>query len=209
VRKKSTRARKTGPGFPLSVLKCHTHAEHFTVYPPGYAPYQRVPVLALSPDGAAILGEDQKAAKGPAVFEGSIFGAALDARRRRAWARSSEGGAPERWWSTQGRHLDLALRLTGISRSVSERTRELVAAVLGVALLFLREGAREELHGYHERGTAVSKILSKVRGGRQRALRLLVAGHLVGCWGRPRSSDRRGRTLEDLPFPVSGTPAPT
>lgn len=210
VRRKSQRIRKTGPRFALTVAKCHRHGGTFTIYPPGYAPYQRVPVLALSPDGQAILSENGKARKHPEAFEESVFQAALDAERHEAWSRSSEGdGVPERWWSTQRRHLELALDLTGISGAIDERRRQQISTVLAVPLLLIREESRSNLSGYHQRGTAVVKVLAAVHPGRTCALRLLLAGYLAGRWGRPQSSHPKSGSLEELPFYVEGTPAPT
>lgn len=37
----SWRKRKTGPQFPLRVMRCGVHARHFTVYPPAFVPYAR------------------------------------------------------------------------------------------------------------------------------------------------------------------------
>jgi hypothetical protein len=37
----SFRARKTGPQFPLRVLRCHLHDQHFTVYSVAFVPYAR------------------------------------------------------------------------------------------------------------------------------------------------------------------------
>jgi len=156
-----------------------------------------------------MLSEDREADKNLVGFEESVFQAALDAERQRPWARNSEGGAPERWWSTQRRYLELALELTGISRTIAERTRQRISTVLAVPLLVIQEASRTELRGYQQRGAAVAKILALVQPSRSRALRFLLVGHLTGRWGRPRSSNPRSRSLEDLPFYVGGTPAPT
>lgn len=37
----SLRARKTGPQFPLRVMRCHFHDQYFTVYPLAFVPYAR------------------------------------------------------------------------------------------------------------------------------------------------------------------------
>ena len=57
--------------------------------------------------------------------------------------------------------------------------------------------------------TAVSMVLSRMAGGRQRSLRLLFAGSIVGLWGCPQSVSPRSDSLEELPFRLGGTPAPT
>ena len=208
VRAKSYRIRKSGPGFALTVAKCHAHDVSFTIYPPGYAPYQRVPVLSLAADGGVILDEKDKTRSGLSAFEDSVFQAALDARERKGWARSSAGAAA-RCWSTQRRHLERSLSLTGIAKEIDKRTREQISTVLSVPLLVIREQSQKELAGYQKRGAAVSKVLAAVHRGRSCALRLLLAGHLAGGWGRPHSVNPQTRSLEELPFYVRGTPAPT
>jgi len=40
------RDRKRGPGFALVVAVCHSNERHFTLYPPGWTPGRRVPVLS-------------------------------------------------------------------------------------------------------------------------------------------------------------------
>ena len=209
IKAKAWRKRKTGPGFALRVVRCKTHNEHFTLYPPGYAPYQRAPVLHLAPDGARILGEEGKALAGAKSFEGTLFEAVLDARQKRPWARNSNKGVPDRWWNTQGRHLALALGLTGISESTDERLKEKLAMVLGVPQLVIHEVAQRPKPGYEERGKAVWSVLRRVPRGRGGALRLLLCGHLIGRWGEPWNWDPRRGALERLPFRFAGTAAPT
>ena len=43
------RDRKTGPEHPLRVVRCLTHENAFTLYPEGFVPYGRVPVLVVKP----------------------------------------------------------------------------------------------------------------------------------------------------------------
>ena len=209
IKAKGWRKRKTGPGFPLRVLWCKSHNEHFTLYPPGYAPYQRAPVLRLAPDGARVLDEEGKALAGAKSFEGTLFEAVIEARQKRPWARNSNKGVPDRWWSTQGRHLALALRLTGVSESTDERLQETLAMVLGVRQLVIHEVAQRPKRGYEERGKAAWSVLRLVPRGRIRALRLLLCGYLIGKWGEPWSWDPRRGALERLPFRFAGTAAPT
>jgi hypothetical protein len=132
------RERKTGPRHSLVVATCRTHRGSFTRYPPGHRPYGRAPLVRVAPDGRELAGRDSS----EGAFQGTPFEAAFDARQGRAWAREGGDGAPERWWSTQGRHLRMAARLVGVAGDLAERVRESIAAVLSVGALFLRERSR-------------------------------------------------------------------
>jgi hypothetical protein len=188
------RKRKSGPRHPLVVATCRTHGGSFTLYPPGHRPYARAPLVRLAPDGKELAGRDSS----EGAFQGTPFEAAFDARRGQAWARESAAGAPERWWSTQGRHLRLAARLVGVAGDLAERVRERVAAVLSVGALFMRE--RSRARGYRQIGRAVCEVLAQLRAGASRPRALLVAGHLTGQWGEPLHWDVRRQVLYRAPF---------
>lgn len=207
VRPHFLRPRKTGPCFPLTVARCHAHDISFTLYPPAFGPYLRSPVLHLAPDGTAPLAE-KRDPQGLAAFEGTIFQAALDGECRKAWARDSVEGVPDLWWSTQGRHLDLAQRLLGIASGIGARLRERIAAVLSIDHLFLRDQSRAERDGYHARAKAVCAVLRRLKRGAASALRLLFSGRLIGHWAIPWSWDSRRQVLERLPFRLPPIRAP-
>lgn len=192
------RDRKTGPRHRLTVVACRTHGRCFTLYPPGFWPYGRHPVVRLSPDGKELEDGDPSAG----AFTATLFEAAFDARQGRAWARDSHQRVPERWWSTQGRYLRLAARLLGVAEGLAEHVRESVAAVLSVGTLVLREhsGAR----GYRQIGEAVCEILSHLQPGQKRPRQLLVCGHLIGRWGEPLHWDARRGALRRSAFRASG-----
>lgn len=207
VRRHFIRPRKTGPGFPLTVARCHTHGCSFTLYPPAFGPYLRSPVLRLAPDGTPPLSEE-KDREGLEAFEGTLFQAALDGERRKAWARDSVDGIPDRWWSTQGRHIDLAQRLLGIARDIGARLRERIAGVLSVDHLFLLDQARAEKDGHQARASAVCSVLRRLKRSAASALRLLLSGRLIGHWGTPRNWDPRRQVLDRLPFRLPPIRAP-
>ena len=207
IRRHYLRVRKTGPGFPLTVVRCHKHKCAFTLYPPGFAPYQRKPVVALAPDGTSPIAEPRPGRRLEA-FEGTLFHAALDGERQEAWARNSEKGPPDRWWSTQGRHIRLASRLLGVSADTGARLREQLAAVLSVDHLFIRERTPAEAAGYHARSKGVCAVLRRLTRGATAALRLLFCGHLIERWGLPWIWDPRRQVLERLPFRLPPIRAP-
>lgn len=44
---KRWRVRIHGPGFPLVSMECKVHSVSFTVYPPGWLPYSRSPIMQV------------------------------------------------------------------------------------------------------------------------------------------------------------------
>lgn len=198
------RPRKAGPGHPLAVVRCGTHGKAFTLYPPGYAPHRRQSVLRLSHDGSSIFQAEGCDAE-RADFDGTLFESALDAKDGVAWARASGGhpDAAERYWGGQGRHLNLAARITGVARELCDDVRVSIAMVLSVDCLGLQEGARAR--GYRAIGRAVCSVLTKLRSAARRAFYLLTCGALAGCWGEPLHWDADREVLERAPFPTRGT----
>jgi len=192
------RKRKTGPCHPLTVVACRTHRCRFTLYPAGYAPYLRQPVLQVAPDGEPVAGVGDELAD-------TLFEAAFDAKEGRAWARATaaEDEPPERWWGTQGRHLRFAARLVGVAHDLADGVRETIAAALSVSTLVLRE--HSFARGYRAIGEAVCDVLGRLRGGPRRGWRILVCGHLAGHWGAPWRWDGKRAVMERSPFLRGGT----
>lgn len=207
VRRHGRRGRKTGPCFDLAIVRCRTHRHAFTLYPPGYAPYQRKPLMALAPDGSQPIAEPQSRDSLKA-FEGTLFEAALDGERRQAWARSSQGEATDRWWSTQGRHLAAAANLLGVSPDTTARLRERISEALCVDHLFLRDRARSAASGYLDRSKVICAVLRRLGNVRRLALRLLFCGRVIERWGIPCFWDPVRRVLNRLPFRLPPIRAP-
>ena len=198
------RSRKTGPGHALCVVECRVHQMAFTLYPPGHAPYRRQPVLKLAPNGESIGREGDADAT---EFEATVFAAALDARQGKRWARETKDEVPEHWWSTQGRHLQLAARLVGVAIDLVEKTRESIATVLSVGMLTLRELSHAK--GYRKTAAAVCSVLWWLKGRASwRAQQLLVCGHLIGHWGEPLHWDATRRALVRSPFSARANSTP-
>ena len=189
------RVRKTGPAFPLAVFRCRVHGIAFTVYPPEFGPYLRQPVVTLEPI-ADTTGDDELS-----KFGGTIFAAALDAARGKAWCRDSDlagTDVPDRWWSTQTRKIGFATRLLGIASDVTDDVRERIAERLGVPMTRLIDLGRDAT-GYRALGEAVVAVLRQLRRSASLSWRLLTCAWLVGRFGRPiRIGD--GGTLAAPPF---------
>ncbi len=105
------RSRKTGPCFPLTVLRCRTHETAFTLYPPGYTPWGRKKWAPVAPDGTALTSES-----GALRFQDTYFEAATVAAEGIVWAREKEFDEDFRnpSFPTQQCHLERALRLLGL-----------------------------------------------------------------------------------------------
>jgi hypothetical protein len=203
------RNRKTGPGFPLLVVTCHAHKISFTLYPPGFAPYRRQPVIQQTLEGETPAVEKENHLDEAGIYEATVFQAAFDAKAGRAWAKNSLESAPERWWSTQRRHLQLGARLLGISQSLNQHVRETIAEALSLDHLRLRELLPKTSLGYRSLGLAICEVLKSIHSGTTRAMRLLFCGYAIGRWAMPWRWDSKRKVLEGLPFRVHGTAAPT
>jgi hypothetical protein len=198
------RYRKTGPEFPLTVLRCRPHGRcAFTLYPPGYVPYGRQRIAPVAVDGSPVRSEGADPVE---AFAATAFAAALDAAEGEAWAR--EGGGP--WWSVQGRWLARLVRWAGVAVDVDAELRSRLAAVLGVAQLVLIEQAQHlAAHpGYRQRGEAVVAVLAELPRNAAVLDRLLAAGAEVGLWGRPLRWEPTARRLRSVPFRLGTARSP-
>jgi len=137
------RERKTGPCFPLAVMRCSTHQVAFTVYPPGHYPYGRVAVAPVAPGGELLREGDADVtetsdaegdadaaetsdAQGDAASTKTSDAAGDAVSRALDWVLTVFGAAQDAaeghaWprespsrWRTQGRWLQLGARLLGI-----------------------------------------------------------------------------------------------
>ncbi len=59
IRKHDWRRRKSGPSIGLRVLRCLTHEQYFTVYPPGYVPYGRQVLVPVDFGGHSLTQLEQ------------------------------------------------------------------------------------------------------------------------------------------------------
>ena len=190
------RERKTGPAFPLTVLRCSPHGRRaFTLYPPGHVPYGRQRIAPVAVDGGAVHSESGDAVE---AFGSTAFVAAVDAANGRAWSRDGR----EPWWPAQGRWLARLMRWVGVAVDIDDELRARLAATLGVAQLLLRDQARRiaAAPGYRRRGEAVVMVLAALGRDARVYYRLVLAGHEAGLWGRPLRWDADAARLRRLPF---------
>jgi hypothetical protein len=217
------RSRKTGPGFPLFVVRCRTHGVAFTVYPPGHVPYGRVAVAPVDvggrplcapvePDRLASLpvraGPDpakEELARRPMAWGVTLFRAVEDAANGVSWPRSEGDGFEV--WRTQRRRIALSAALLGLTEVHGKAAAD--PGLLGVpALTRLEAGAAyARAEGYRGRGRAVMPVLRELESCGARTLELvLAAGYSAGVWGRPRRWDPQGRRLRDVVVPTARSP---
>lgn len=204
------RQRRTGPSFPLTVVRCTTHGCSFTLYPPGSVPYGRQAVVIQSPCGHRPSGAARTPGQTIAdLFEGTLFQSGLDAATGQAWYRDCPGGT-ERWWPNQTRTLSKLLRLLGVDPSMTEAERERLSRILEVDLLFLIEcGDRVASRpGYRHRGKAIRSVLERVIESPCILERLLLSGYQAGLWGYPLMWDPASGVLRSSPFPVRDSRSP-
>lgn len=221
------RPRKTGPCFPLAVLRCMTHGRAFTLYPPGHVPYGRRVIAPVASDGSPVTieqagaeqgrqhpdDEGEQAALPPAAlaFCGTVFDAALDAAGGRIWQRDHLPGGSERWWSSQGRWIERALRLLGLAPVQSVPLRHEIAELLVVDTLRLQELSSQlgGPVGYRQRGRAICQVLAALPlQSAFLAERLQNCGQRSGLWASPLRWDRSSGALRREPFRLTDTRAP-
>jgi len=198
------RRRQTGSVEFLVVLRCRRHGRCFTLYPPGYGPYLRRPVVDLTPEGHKIEHEHEHGRRLD-DFKRTLFAAALSANDAQSWPRNSwiEAGASS--WMTQRRHLELGCRLLGLSGSLDNATRVRIAEALGLRTSDLIEGAKT-ISGYRSQGEWICRLLTAIPLAARGARRLLQCGHLAGLWGMPLHWD--GHHLQRPRFQNPDTTSP-
>ena len=130
-----------------------------------------------------------------------MFQAGLDAARGSAWQREGDG-ITDQLWSTQVRTLSKLMGLLGVDPSLDEHEREIIAASLEQALLFLNDCARmiEAKPGYRSRGKAIKTVLDEIIKQPCILDRLLLSGHVAGLWGLPLRWDVQTQVLRSPPF---------
>jgi hypothetical protein len=184
------RERKTGPQFPLLVVRCETHGVAFTLYPPGHVPYGRVAVAAVDDQGKALYRADDTTVVLQLAWEQTLFGAAKDAEKRIAWPRSYDAASLQCSWRTQGRYITQASEVLGLTGSEHPS----FVGGLGVSALGQREAATtyRSAGGYEARGRAVCMIVDELELTPCDLLDVILrAGFAAGRWGRPRRWDER------------------
>jgi hypothetical protein len=206
IRRAHLRERKTGPCFPVVVLRCHTHRHAFTLYPLGHMPYGRVAFAPVSSDGELLTSADEEGgSRGGPSWQTTIFLAALQAASGHPWPREADGSGMI--WETQLEHLEKSAKLLGLTEETPPRTGEQIASRLCVRRLELLDAAQayQGARGYMERGRAIVSVLKRLEPLRCFLQELLLCGVLSGLWGRVERWDPGGAGARRTVFSAPGT----
>jgi hypothetical protein len=191
------RVRKTGPCFPLFVMVCKEHNIGFTLYPPGYYPYSRHTLAAVSPEGIEIT----EKAEGHRL-SGTIFDAAIDAAAKVFWCKESmiDSLTPRLW--TQKYHLKRISRLLGIETDFNKQHREVVSQILMVPGQFLHDCAvaLKNDSSIVAKGSAILKIINQIPCFSSLFERLVEIGANAGLWPSALFSDPVVHSLHHSQF---------
>ena len=197
------RPRTTGPKHSIFVMKCKVHGAFFTIYPAGFARYQRQAVAHTAYGSSELRDAPEERPLEP--FEGSQFQAALDASEGRPWLREWVAGR-RKWWETQRRHLGKVLILLGLEPAMEQEKSLRIAEMLDLDHISIVEQKRKLMvqPGYRCRGHGVLTMLQAVAKRICPVERLLLAGHLAGLWGKPLWWDGEAGIIRAVPFRIAG-----
>ena len=174
------RARVEGPEFKLLVVHCKTHDRYFTVYPPGWAPYERT---RMAPEAEAESSLE--------AWEGTMFHSAVSD----SWmGRYASDGTTN--WRTHRRRLLHGGKLLGLTGTTG--VAEEVSALLEVGLA-AHQGARSQFAcgALPSQRQAVRSVLESLTVTARLWRQMVRAGCAAGVWGRPWYG-RSGGALEAL-----------
>lgn len=159
------RHRICGPGFDLRAYCCKRHRSYFTLYPPGWTPYARKPLVPVDcrgndlelPVGAQDSGPEtiitENGDQGIMIsqlFESTEFQACVHAASGRLWPAETLLGPsvdsseplPPGCLATQRRQVRGAIVFFGLHEGASAENREQVARLLRIPMGFLLDCAR-------------------------------------------------------------------
>lgn len=178
------RSRACGPIFALAVGRCRSHICDFTIYPLGWTPYGRRPLVDLASDGEPRV-EDESV-----PWQESEFMASVDAEQKSKWPETGkQSRANGGYFRTQQRHVSGACALFTINIDATKSAREISAATLGVGLAHFEQSVRRirarDGPLWQSRGREGMAILSEFKPKRDTYVKLLALGQKQKYWGTP------------------------
>lgn len=164
MRIKDRRVRKCGPEYPVVVAQCTEHGCCFTLYPLGWAPYGRDPVVDVEHQG------DWKRTLFRIIL---VTVAAASSRELDGHRRTRH-----RWIARAARWLGLAGEAAA-GQEIAGRLR------VGLAVHGQKRRAYVGARLWSERARCVDAILRACSTGADLLWGLLACGHVAGVVGRP------------------------
>jgi hypothetical protein len=156
------RARTNGPEYFLEIFYCTNHNVHFTVYPPGWMPYMRAPLVLLDPAGKPIVQIEADGDESPWSF--TVFKGVIAAGMGTLWPEEKQLGvgppisdAPG-VTRTQKRCIHSFMQLFGLLMQNHRKRRERVSEIFNLPITTL-ENSRKKMNS-----TARAPPLWRIRG---------------------------------------------
>jgi hypothetical protein len=193
IRRFALRERVCGPGYLLELFHCTNHEVHFTVYPPGWIPHKRAPLVFLAPDGSAILCDDAASNKNSySVWSFSLFKGVIAAGMGVLWPEEKQLGVEavvtaefSGVTKTQKRMLKLFMKIFGVARLSHRKLRERVSSLLNLPIV-LFENSRKKMNGrsrdpplWRIRGESGKGILESIAASERNFHKVLILMNLA------------------------------
>jgi len=193
ITKFSTRKRACGMGYPLLICICANHNYHFTVYPPGWQPYARSPIVHLTPDGKPIeIVRTDAEYEGTSPWSFTMFKSIIAAAAGRLWPEEMQLGAadsplPSDYQGvarTQKRCIKFFMKTFGLLKTSHHKRREKICDLLGIEMTTL-QNSKEKMNLrsrgpplWKIRGEAGKEILDSLAASEKTGIKLL---NLMTC----------------------------
>lgn len=193
------RERKTGPLLFLAVVKCLLHKIAFTLYPPGFLPWQRCTLIGnIDLDGKPIgvEGEEQEETI-DLLTAGTLFEGAFDKAQGEVWPKEQLDSVKTTRFDTQSRHIRKNALLLALNPDTTPKINEAITGVLNLNSLTIAEHSRRiESSGTDQsRSVAILSVLKTLLPLDSLFERLTVAGSFLRLWPSPWRVNRIDKSL--------------
>ena len=176
------------------MLECEIHDCCFTVYPPGYGPYERRPSAAVAPDGSPLgRGPEPDDEDDEDSLRGTKFRAVVDFLAGIRWPLDNETADldgiadPPAVFRTQVRHISRSAVFFGVEPDLTDGFRLETAINLGIPTQRIIDSAGRVRDGpiWKSRASEVGAFLQCITPLHTVLQGLVRQGKLVGLWGTP------------------------
>lgn len=198
------RERKTGPCFPLAIMRCRTHTKYFTLYPFGHVPYGREAIAGnISPCGNPVV-DDQRSDPNStsrtenATFQGTIFDAAHDVVNNKVWPKEGVNGSLQSRFTTMLQKLDRGSRLLGVHKDLTIKEWEAIGEIANIPGQILIDGRHllKDHPSFRKKGEVIVSLLHYLPQTSLLYERFLEIGATQGLWPTPHFWDHKQKRLK-------------